>query len=90
MKSSINKFVVILDEPSRVFSPGDHVHGKVVVDVKQEIRLWKLNVECRGEVYVSWPENNGTYTRYRFGREDLFHVKACVHGDTEGSCNGIG
>jgi hypothetical protein len=84
MKSSINNFDVVLDEPSRIYSPGEHVNGKVVLDLKQETRIRKLNLECRGEAYVSWPENYGTYTRYHFNKEELFLVKACVYGEARG------
>lgn len=79
MKSSIDEFSIILDEPDRAYSPGNKIHGKIILKTNQVVTIPKLVVECRGEAYVSWPENTGTYTRYRFHKEEIFTIKGCVY-----------
>lgn len=79
MKSSIDEFLIVLDEPARVYSPGDGVHGQIIIKTNQAVKVPKLSLECRGEAYVSWPENCGTYTRYRFQKEEYFTLRGCVY-----------
>ncbi|KAK3701856.1 hypothetical protein QZH41_019586 [Actinostola sp. cb2023] len=62
-----------------VYSPGEQVHGKVNLTVKQQAKVHKLNLEAQGQAYVSWPENFGTYTSYRYYRHEYFKVNACVY-----------
>lgn len=83
MKSSIDEFVVVLDDPDCVYSPGQHVHGKVILKTKQPVKIHKLNLECSGEAYVSWPESSGTYVRYRYNKEEYYCLKCCIY-ETKG------
>ncbi|XP_020897606.1 arrestin domain-containing protein 17 isoform X2 [Exaiptasia diaphana] len=88
MKSSIEEFVVVLDDPDRVYSPGQHVHGKVILNSKQPVKIHKLFLECNGEAYVCWPEGSGTYTRYRYNKQEYYHLKSCLY-DQESSSQDI-
>ena len=79
--NTIETFEVQLDEPNRVFYPGETVSGLVNLDLKEDLKIKEMRLECRGEAYVNWPEYSGSYTRYHYNRERYFSTMAVIFGE---------
>lgn len=81
--NAIEIFEVQLDQPNRVFYPGETVSGRVKLHLKEHSKIKELRLECRGEAYVNWPEYSGSHTRYHYNRERFFSTMAVILGEGE-------
>ena len=78
--TSIDTFEVQLEELKRVFYPGDSVCGRVILKLREDLKIKEMRLECRGEAYVNWPEYSGSHTRYHYNKERYFNAMAVVFG----------
>ena len=53
-----------LSEPQAVYSPGDNVTGRVVLETSTPIRVRCLRITVRGVSRVHWTESVGSGTRF--------------------------
>ncbi|KAK3098842.1 hypothetical protein FSP39_023602 [Pinctada imbricata] len=88
-------FEIILTDNKSVFHPGEKVCGKVVVELKGDMKMRSLRVFMRGVAKVHWTESRstgsrlGSYTEhynaeveYFFKRQVLFGGEVCEGRDT--------
>ncbi|XP_067052748.1 arrestin domain-containing protein 3-like isoform X1 [Acropora muricata] len=87
--TSIDTFEVQLEELKRVFYPGDSVCGRVILKLREDLKIKEMRLECRGEAYVNWPEYSGSYTRYHYNKERYFNAMAVVFGGGKPNKNGV-
>lgn len=87
--NAIEIFEVQLDQPNRVFYPGETVSGRVKLHLKNDLKIKELRLECRGEAYVNWPEYSGSHTRYHYNRERFFSTMAVIFGEGKNKKNGM-
>ena len=78
--STIENFEVKLQDVNKVFCPGDTIYGQVNLTVKEDLKIKEMRLECRGEAYVNWSENSGSYTRYHYNRERYFNAIEVIFG----------
>ena len=68
--SKVKAFAIYFDNLNEhnlpVFSGGDQISGRVVVEVTEEVRVRSLNIHARGVAKVRWTEsrNTGANTAY--------------------------
>lgn len=87
--NAIEIFEVQLDQPNRVFYPGETVSGRIKLHLKEHSKIKELRLECRGEAYVNWPEYSGSHTRYHYNRERFFSTMAVILGEGKNKKNGM-
>ncbi|XP_069747083.1 arrestin domain-containing protein 3-like [Narcine bancroftii] len=54
----VKKFAIVYDRP--VYSSGECVTGRIVVELTDQIEVTALKMHAKGEVYVHWTEGHGS------------------------------
>ena len=79
-------FVIILTGNKSVFHPGEKVCGKVVVDLKGDMKMRSLRIFMRGVAKVHWTESRstgsrlGSYTEHYNAEVEYFFKRQVLFG----------
>lgn len=65
-----------------VFSGGDSVSGRVVVDVTGDVRVRSLNINARGVAKVRWTESRNAGANTAYAQNYTEEVEYLNHYDT--------
>lgn len=79
-------FEIILAGNKSVFHPGEKVCGKVVVDLKGDMKMRSLRIFMRGVAKVHWTESRstgsrlGSYTEHYNAEVEYFFKRQVLFG----------
>ncbi|XP_062874302.1 arrestin domain-containing protein 3-like [Trichomycterus rosablanca] len=62
MSGAIKQFSISYDavNESNMFTNGDVINGRVILEVNKEVKVEKLYIKCKGEANVHWTEHNSS------------------------------
>ncbi|XP_060763064.1 arrestin domain-containing protein 3-like [Neoarius graeffei] len=77
MSGSIKTFSITYDpiNQSNTFSSGDSLKGRVVLELKKQIKIDKLYIKCKGDARVHWNESNSNSDDSYSSHERYFKLK---------------
>ncbi|KAJ8100460.1 hypothetical protein POJ06DRAFT_252774 [Lipomyces tetrasporus] len=69
--AGFDEFYIVLDEPHRVWAPGDSVSGAVVLDLPKPVRTFQLRLRLLGQLTIRNPLVKGPSFRHVLCHEEI-------------------
>ena len=82
-------FEIVLNENKAVFHPGGKIVGKVIVELKGDMKMRSLRIFMRGVAKVHWTESRstgsrlGSYTEHFNAEVEYFFKRQVLFGGGE-------
>lgn len=51
---NLEKFIIELDKEAEVYSPGERVSGRLILENKDSLKVKNVIIKLRGEAFVYW------------------------------------
>lgn len=70
-----------------IFTSGDHVKGRIKLELEKECKIDSLCVKLKGKAEVKWKEKYGQIVIPYYNKEKYFSIKQFLIEDGKGKCS---